>query len=1097
MSDQLKTTNSSPLNDQGHRWRNIVPIGVVFAGVVLSVVLFAVLRSNEYGFARRQFEQSSQDRVLGLQDTLETDTLIVKSLRSFYIGSDEVTGREFSEFAAPLLADHPGIVAVQWAPRTEKSQRAEHFPILFSEPRNARAGAVGSDLGANPVCHEAIRRACNLGEPTLTDRIPLMAEPGKHREVRLFIPIYQKNAAIDTVENRRKHIQGFVVGVLSPKQIVEEALRTLMPAGIDIWLVDSTDPADEHPLYYHRSRLRPPDSDPSRLPTDTGKNEFRLSETLDVAGRRWAVTCVAVPQFIAARTTWYPWGAAAAGLLLTGLLAAYLAGIAKRDVQTTQLAAQLRETQRRLEKESADRKQAELTLLASQTKYKTLYELSSDAIMLLTPEEGFLSGNAATVALYGCKDEEEFTSHGPADLSPEYQPDGRPSTEKAQEMMAIALQEGTHVFQWKHKRVDGAEFFSIVTLTRMELEGKRFLQATVHDISEQKRTQEALQAGERRLRLFVENVSDVVWTMDFSGRFTYMSPSMQRMLGHKWEERTRLTIADIMTPPSLAVFLKALKAIASEVYTVQRVETRTLELELLRQDGSTVWSELTVSGMSDELGEIVAIQGVARDISERKQAEHRQMRLLKRLEGVNRLQEDLLLPGDLEGKLKKITQTAVDLLDLDFCRIWITGPADLCDCGCIHAGVTEGPHVCRNRDKCLHLLASSGRYCHVNGGHCRVPVGCYKIGRIASDEDDKFLSNDVTTDPRVHDQQWAKDLGLVSFTGYKLRDTNGAAVGVFAMFAKHAISEEDDAFLLGMAEIASRVIVEHRAAEELRETRKQAVAANQAKSRFLASMSHEIRTPMTAILGYADLLMDPKINASSQNNYAAVIRRNGEHLLALMNDVLDLSKIEAGKLALDMQRCSIVSLLAEVASVMRPRAAQRGISLSLDYAGAMPETILTDGARLRQAVVNVVGNAVKFTEKGGVRIVASFSPNSCGDQPAVQIDVIDTGIGICEEALPMLFQPFSQAISSDADKCNGTGLGLTISRQIVHLLGGQLTVASVWGRGSTFTLIIPAGSLQDIPMIERPAEAARDAADYAQAFPLKGTAHPAGRRRLR
>lgn len=1065
--------------------RRIVPIGVVFAGIILSLATFVLLRSNEYRFARRQFEQSSRERVLALRETLQSDFQMVKSLRSFYAASEKVTSREFHTFAASAIEEHPGIVAIMWAASVNPSEAAEHLPVVFSEFRKGEIGMQKSDLVANPACREAIVQACNLGEPVLTGRLPASTASGNRHEVRYFVPIYGSNAVLDTVEKRRQRLLGFIVAVLRPKQMVDGAFSVLMPAGIDVWVSDSTDPGHERPLSYHQSRLRPATDDASAPSIDTAQSELHLSDTLDVAGRRWTVNCLASPQFVAARTTWYPWGAAGAGLLLTVLLSEYLAGISRRDAETMYLAKQLKETTRRLEQESADRKEAESTLLASQTKYRTLYELSSDAIMLLAPEEGFLSGNAATVALYGCKDEEEFTSQSPASLSPEYQPDGRLSTEKSQEMMAIALQEGTHVFQWKHKRMDGAEFFSIVTLTRMELDGKRFLQATVHDISEQKRTQEALRVGERRLRLFAENVSDVVWTMDFSGRFTYMSPSMQQMLGYKWEEGGRLTVADITTPTYLGAFFKALKAITNEAYTTQQVKTRTLELELLRHDGSNVWSELTISGMSDEMGEIVAVQGVARDISGRKNSEQRQTRLLKRLEHINRLQENLLAPGDFEEKLKRITQTAVDALDLDFCRIWITDSGDLCDAGCIHASPAESQDRCRNHAKCLHLMASSGRYSRITGDHRRVPFGCYKIGRIANSQEDKCLTNDVVTDPLVHDHQWAKDLGLVSFAGYRLHDGNGNPVGVFAMFAKHPLTEEDDAFLHGIAETTSRVIMEQRSAEELRETRKEAVAANQAKSRFLASMSHEIRTLMTAILGYADLLMDPRINASSQNNYAAVIRRNGEQMLALISDVLDLSKIEAGKLALDMQRCNVLTLLADVASAMRPRAVQRGISLSLDYVGPMPDTILTDGNRLRQAIVNVVGNAVKFTEQGEVRITASFSPTCCGDQPAVRIDVADTGIGIREEALPTLFHPFAQTMASPADKCAGAGLGLTISHQIVHLLGGQITVASVWGQGSTFTIIVPIGSLKDVRMIEHPSEAIRDAAEHDRLLPLQ------------
>jgi signal transduction histidine kinase len=251
----------------------------------------------------------------------------------------------------------------------------------------------------------------------------------------------------------------------------------------------------------------------------------------------------------------------------------------------------------------------------------------------------------------------------------------------------------------------------------------------------------------------------------------------------------------------------------------------------------------------------------------------------------------------------------------------------------------------------------------------------------------------------------------------------------------------------------------------------EAEQASAAKGDFLANMSHEIRTPMTAILGYTDLASDPALSPSDRDNYLAVIRRNGEHLLALINDILDISKIEAGKFAMDVQPCSLPAVIADVTSLMRVRAEQRGILLSVDYETEIPEIVHTDGARVRQALVNLAGNAIKFTERGGVLLAASFLPAWRDGQPAMQIKVTDTGLGISEENLAQLFHPFVQADASTSRKFGGSGLGLAISRHMAELLGGELTAESTVGKGSTFTLTIPMGSIEGVRMLKNPAEA--------------------------
>jgi PAS domain S-box-containing protein len=251
-------------------------------------------------------------------------------------------------------------------------------------------------------------------------------------------------------------------------------------------------------------------------------------------------------------------------------------------------------------------------------------------------------------------------------------------------------------------------------------------------------------------------------------------------------------------------------------------------------------------------------------------------------------------------------------------------------------------------------------------------------------------------------------------------------------------------------------ITEQKTAERaVHEARRLAETASRSKSEFLANMSHEIRTPMTAILGYAEILATHLRDA---DNLMCVetIRRNGKYLLEILNDILDLSKIESGKLNVEWRRFCPAELLAEVCALMEVRAREKGLTLSVDYVDPVPDRIQSDSTRLRQILVNLIGNAIKFTDTGSVRLKVRTFP----EEEKIRFDVMDTGIGMKLEDQARLFRPFTQIDSSLTRRFDGTGLGLAISSRLAEMLGGQIHVSSELSKGSTFTLEIATGSLK-------------------------------------
>ena len=290
-------------------------------------------------------------------------------------------------------------------------------------------------------------------------------------------------------------------------------------------------------------------------------------------------------------------------------------------------------------------------------------------------------------------------------------------------------------------------------------------------------------------------------------------------------------------------------------------------------------------------------------------------------------------------------------------------------------------------------------------------------------------------------------------------DSAGDAYALFEnnVIMQGMIAERTRELERANAALTAEIGIRRAAEQDLLNAKEQAEAASRAKSEFLANMSHEIRTPMTAILGYADLLSEEDAGPDARAEHLAVIKRSGRHLLCIINDILDLSKLDAGQMTAAREPVRPEEVCRGVAELMRVQAESKGIALRFERDPHAPDEVLSDPIRLRQILLNLVGNAVKFTEAGSVTIRLGGDGSAGG----VVVSVEDTGPGIAPEDRERIFTPFQQGDGSVTRRHGGTGLGLAIAQRFAVLLGGEISVSSAPGAGSAFTLTLHAEPAAD------------------------------------
>ncbi|NNM00926.1 MAG: EAL domain-containing protein [Gammaproteobacteria bacterium] len=695
---------------------------VILVSLALTVAAHYLVRSWEQGVTESEFERRVQNHLVVLQTTVDQHAELLESLSGLYATSKNIERRNFHRFVEPLLARHPELKGYGWNPRVRFEERAafeaearqqgfadfqiseldesfemiparpreDYFPAFYLEPMAGNEQAMGYDIASDETRRAALQNAVDQDQMATTRWIRLVQETEDQFGVLIVKPVYQLGASLDSVTARREALQGYLLGVFRLGDMLEEALRPAAPAGLDFWVFEHPDAGSATTSYYHPSRSRTGEDHRPGFIASGPEADHTLQLALQLpGGREWSVAYRPAPAFFAAQRHHASTDVLLAGSALTVLLGLYLFHMQRNAERTNSLNNRLTAANEELQHEVAERLGAEMALSTSEQNYRTLIDNAPEAITILDVGSGHMTGiNQRAEELFSMT-EAQLLHSGPAQLSPAYQPDGRPSAEAAGEYVQRAVDGDIPIFEWMHRNAGGENIPCEVRLIRLPDPNRVLVRGTIMDIRDRK----SAEGLRERLGRILDNATNEIFVFDAESlRFIQANSAALEHLGYSEEELAGLTPVDIKPEFSEAQFREKLAPLQSGETTALRFRT-----VHQRKDGANYPVEITVQLSRHENPQVFL--AIVEDISERLQAEY----ALRESESYNRtLFEESpigLVLSDMQGNLLDVNPAFAAILgrsveETQKLTAWDITPAEYAD---------------EEREN-LENLARSGRY---------------------------------------------------------------------------------------------------------------------------------------------------------------------------------------------------------------------------------------------------------------------------------------------------------------------------------------------------------------------------------------------------